>query len=470
MLLAIFLHLGLSAALQGSNFNVSKSVAAEYNCGPVCYDMLQKTNAEDLDVLGTAFDFDFYNTASNFTNSEPGDLLKMEAMDPRRFSSDIPWGATYYRIQYTSIDIDGHKVPVTGFIAIPFIPNTYSNNTDKKVYRTIAYAHGTLGLFHGCAPSTSPKLYDYQSWSTLVAQGYAIVATDYSGLGNNHTQHKYITLPEHANDIFYSVVAAKKAFPNNLSDEWLSIGHSQGGGAVWKLAESDLIRSNEAKKAGRYLGTVSIAPVTKVYDMAVLAAKTVFNDPKQIHKWVITGEVALIGIAVKRLIPSYNMSIYGDVLRKRIELSELTQGCSLNMMGMTVDLDVNEILSPKDLWQENIFQQFQSLTGAGQGHLQQPMLVIQGLNDTAVLPDSTVSTYHESCTIGNAIQLKLFNDLDHTTVIPASAPLFIDWINTRFNNGARATHASTGACSQETFPAWDANHMNAPKEADELEL
>lgn len=52
-----------------------------------------------------------------------------------------------------------------------------------------------------------------------------------------------------------------QTFPNDLTREWVSIGHSQGGGAAYELSEYKLVQDDSRG----YLNDVSIAPITKLY-------------------------------------------------------------------------------------------------------------------------------------------------------------------------------------------------------------
>lgn len=68
------------------------------------------------------------------------------------------------------------------------------------------------------------------------------MAPDYAGLGvhkdatGEPITHQYLACPSHVNDIFYGVKAAQQAFPE-LSQNFVVIGHSQGGGAAWAVAQ-----------------------------------------------------------------------------------------------------------------------------------------------------------------------------------------------------------------------------------------
>lgn len=131
-------------------------------------------------------------------------------------SGSVPKGITAYRIQYTSVDFFGNAIPVTGSVAF-----LYANRTNGRLFKTVAWAHGTSGVFKGCAPSVMSSLYEYSNWSYLIERGYAVTATDYAGLSNNYASHPYITLPAHTNNVFYSVIAARKLFGASLTTKWM---------------------------------------------------------------------------------------------------------------------------------------------------------------------------------------------------------------------------------------------------------
>ncbi|KAJ4132033.1 hypothetical protein NW765_013845 [Fusarium oxysporum] len=185
------------------------------------------------------------------------------------------------------------------FVAFPQAPPTWS----PKKYLLVAYAHGTIGLYKGCAPSAGPGLFDYKSWSLITQRGYAVVATDYARLGNNYTDHKYCTYPAHANDIYYSVVADKKAFYPKLSNEW------------------ELRSSKGSATSGKFVGTVSISPGPKIRDIVYWSINNVLPEPNY-RDYVVTAELLYVKLALKRFSPSFNISrIVAPALQKRLELA-----------------------------------------------------------------------------------------------------------------------------------------------------
>jgi pimeloyl-ACP methyl ester carboxylesterase len=441
-------------AISASNFNVSSSTLRTLGCDPTCQVIFEAAEKEDVQLFGTDFNFTFYATAHNFSGSSPGDLLKIEAVNASDL--DVVAGMSVYRFQYTSRDLDGSLVPATGFIGIPFT----SLREDRK-YPVVAYAHGTIGLFVGCPPSTTTNLYDYSSWSLLVQNGYAIVAPDYAGLGNNYTQHKYLSFPAHASDLYHGMLAARKAFPHAFTDKWASVGHSQGGGAVWKLSESDLVKTG---RAGQYVGTVALAPASRIYDMTVLAAKTILQSAEY-ALYDVTYESLMLPIALQRAIPSIDLSFFSLKFLNRVEIAKIAQSCYTGYLSLGYGLKPTEIFADVAAIDDNAdFQIWQRMMSPANGSsATQPILIIQGGNDTAVLPQITIESYHDACQFGNEAHLRLYPGMDHSDVLTASSPEWLSFLQDRFTN-----KRSIGTCTRITRHPFDSAHMFTESEVSQI--
>ncbi|KAJ3498909.1 hypothetical protein NLG97_g762 [Lecanicillium saksenae] len=466
------LYLG-AVATQVANFNISREAAEAHDCGAVCQKRLDLTIPADVTAVGRDFDVDFYATAANFsrTSSTPGDVLKFEGIDPKTLSID--GGAAAYRFQYVSLDADGSAVPVTGFIAFPFTPHLPPAHDGEAParYRLAAFAHGTIGIFYGCAPSNSPSLYDYGSWQPALQRGYAIVATDYAGLGNNETTHKYLYLPAHASDIYYSVVAARKLFGDRLTKEWVSFGHSQGAGAAWKLAESTYVRGDAS-----YLGTVAVAPSTyaasQIFDSQTDAATGGGNSSSSTPAGV--GFLPLIPTAVQRVIPSYNESILAPTLRNRVAMVERAQLCLEGVLGLTLDLNMTQIASIEGALRDRpTLLKWQNMSAPAQGDLSPaPILVIQGQRDSAIRWKSTVEAWERSCAAGNEVHLRLLPTQGHRPSLSAGAPEWLAWLDQQFDKaGADAAPGACKAprqkkCTKFTREPFNTEYVRAPTDVD----
>ncbi|KAF7900870.1 hypothetical protein EAF00_003091 [Botryotinia globosa] len=407
-----------SATGQAINFNISAAELQAYGCNASCQAILSYANAADLETVGTEFDFDFYNTPDNFSSSDPGDLLKLQPVDSSTLTT--PDGIATFRFQYTSVDLDGTIVPSSGFIAFPF-----ASPANGSQFPLVAYAHGTIGVHRGCAPSSSPSLFDYSSWVPLMYNGYAVVATDYAGLGNNFTLHKYTAFTAHANDLFYSVQAARKAFPGMFTKDWASVGHSQGGGAVWKLSEHPLVQ----KHSSGYLGTVAISPASKLYDMLVEIFEQIIPRP-DFHQFVVTAELGQLIYGLKATYPNYTTPFLADGMRKRLELADMMQSCTLASMGLSLDLPRDQYtvanVTPAT---DEFLKQFQDANAPAQGaSASKPILIIQGWNDTSILPQTTLDSFQATVNAGNVAYLKRYPGLDHSATIASSTPLWLNYL------------------------------------------
>ncbi|RKK69371.1 hypothetical protein BFJ69_g12795 [Fusarium oxysporum] len=301
------------------------------------------------------------------------------------------------------------------FVAFPQAPPTWS----PKKYPLVAYAHGTIGLYKGCAPSAGPGLFDYKSWSLITQRGYAVVATDYARLGNNYTDHKYCTYPAHANDVYYSVVAAKKAFYPKLSNEWVSVGHSQGGSTVWKLAVKELRSSKGSATSGKYVGTVSISPGPKIRDIVYWSINNVLPKPNY-RDYVVTAELLYVTLALKRFSPSFNISrIVAPALQKRLELAESIPDLLSDAKNQVDDNDITK-------WQDRT-------SPVSGGVATEPLMVVQGLGDTSVVLEKTIEAYREACKNKDyEVHLRLYSLQDHSATVVSSSAEWFDWVQDRF--------------------------------------
>jgi len=140
-----------------------------------------------------------------------------------------------YLILYKQVGVDGRMVPVSGIVSIP------DGAAPKAGYPVITYAHGTTGIADQCAPSrdTGPSSGANEADTgiapllhTWIKDGYAVVRTDYEGLGTPGV-HPYLIGRSEGDGVLDIVLAARRLDPN-LSNRMLISGHSQGGqAALW---------------------------------------------------------------------------------------------------------------------------------------------------------------------------------------------------------------------------------------------
>ncbi|MCV7114546.1 prolyl oligopeptidase family serine peptidase [Mycolicibacterium setense] len=151
-----------------------------------------------------------------------GTLIEAVPLDPEL---SVPGAASAYRILYSTVD--QHDSPALSTAAV-LIPH---GEAPEGGWPTIAWAHGTVGLGDDCAPSAQPRsARDAQYLTHWLDQGYAVVGSDYAGLGTPGLM-SYLNSVATAHSVVDSVIAMHH-MELPLSPRWAIVGQSQGGGAA----------------------------------------------------------------------------------------------------------------------------------------------------------------------------------------------------------------------------------------------
>lgn len=241
---------------------------------------------------------EFYTPPDPLPPGRPGDLIRTEpsplVLEPSGQLGAIM--ATGTRIMYRSTDSHGNPMAVTGTYFEPY--NAWPGAGPRPL---IVYGPGTQGLGDQCAPSRqfnqgihfSPFLdlaFNYEELfvATLVARGFAIVMTDYQGLGTPGV-HTYVNRVAEADAMLDAGRAAMRLPGTSLDPHgpmalW---GYSQGGGASAAAVELAPEYAPELNIVGAFAG----APP------ADLKEQIPFTDGSVL--------VGLIGYALNSVMASY---------------------------------------------------------------------------------------------------------------------------------------------------------------------
>lgn len=165
-------------------------------------------------------------------------------------SASVP-GATTHLVLYRSVGASGEPVAVSGTVTIPDRPAPAGG------WPVLSWGHGTTGTADACAPSRGvlPGTANFytglmaQVYGDYVERGYAVVATDYEGLGTPGP-HPYL-MGESAGRAMTDIVSAARELDDGVSGTWLAAGHSQGGQAALFTAAS----------VGEYGGDLDLAGI-----------------------------------------------------------------------------------------------------------------------------------------------------------------------------------------------------------------
>jgi hypothetical protein len=165
----------------------------------------------------------FYTPPSPLPGGAPGDIIWC-----RPVTSPAP-GSQAWQILYRSSDVNGQPTAISGTVFVPTAP--YSGTRP-----VMAYSPGTQGWGDQCAPSREIAANDFDEQfavSNLLAKGWAVVVTDYPGLGTPGGEAYNVGIPEG-----YGVLDSLRA-ATRLPGAGLSTGapmgiegYSQGGSAA----------------------------------------------------------------------------------------------------------------------------------------------------------------------------------------------------------------------------------------------
>ncbi|AKS35044.1 alpha/beta hydrolase family protein [Mycolicibacterium goodii] len=151
-----------------------------------------------------------------------GTLIQSVPLDP---ALSVAGAERAYRILYSTVD--QHDSPAVSTAAV-FVPR---GPVPDGGWPVIAWAHGTVGLGDDCAPSAQPRsARDNEYLTHWLDQGYAVVGSDYAGLGTPGLM-SYLNSVATAHSVVDSVIAMHQ-MDLPLSPEWAIVGQSQGGGAA----------------------------------------------------------------------------------------------------------------------------------------------------------------------------------------------------------------------------------------------
>ncbi|WP_436500738.1 lipase family protein [Actinokineospora sp. HUAS TT18] len=197
----------------------------------------------------------FYATPTSLP-TENGDIVRSEPsifyLDPVKL---IKIDANVQRIMYRTTDRLGKPIAVTGTVITP--KSAWFGLGERPL---VAYAAGTQGMADECAPSRQLSVgseYEGPFVEGLITRGYAVVLTDYQGLGTEG-DHTYMNRVVQGRAVLDSLRAAQRLTAADVPDNGpVAIhGYSQGGGAAAAAAELAPTYAGELKLKGVSAGAV----------------------------------------------------------------------------------------------------------------------------------------------------------------------------------------------------------------------
>jgi pimeloyl-ACP methyl ester carboxylesterase len=337
----------------------------------------------------------FYGAPQPLPRGKPGELIRSEPFD----QYDLPFVVTV-RILYHSQSASGADVAASGVVLTP------AGEPPSGGWPMIAWAHAFSGAARQCAPSLARNLDYGPSFAMWIGLGYAVVVTDYAGLGSD-VRNAVMDMHSNANDVVNAVKAARAAVPH-LAEKWVALGDSEGAAAVVALDEAE----SEVRDPG-YLGSVALSGVADVKDVH-----------ERLAKGIDRGRLALLTYGVKTVTPQFEAR---DMLNPKGMLfyDQIAQVCGSPASSS------DDLL--KAGWESNPFvQQFFSNNRVGEKRTAAPLLVITGEADPIFPVDLVASAVNRMCKQGDRVQFDRYPALSRFQIPGETVTEQTSWIRERF--------------------------------------
>lgn len=359
---------------------LAPSIAAELPTGPEWGDM-------DLSP--------FYRWGDSIPKA-PGALLREEPLPLQR---EMTAAVEATRILYTSIDQrwQSGNVPVSGTLFLPV------GQPPQGGWPLVSWGHGTLGTADACAPSwTGFRERDAVYLNRWLEEGFAVVATDYQGLGGPGP-HPYSHWQSEGASVLDAIRAARAARPGEISSNVIIAGQSQGGGAA--LGAAMLARDYAGELT--ILGAISTAPNSTFPDGPVSVGPRVSS--------VMFLAFATGGLRESNLRIEDLLTPVGD------EVLQVTHaGCTRDVGVKMHELGIE---APTDLLAislDDLMDSYVPLTNMPLQTTGMPLLIATGLADDTIIPVRQYAVASALCAADNTVQWQSYEGLGHDGVLHGS--------------------------------------------------
>jgi pimeloyl-ACP methyl ester carboxylesterase len=343
----------------------------------------------------------FYETPEPLPAGKPGELIRTE----QAYDYHLSYEASTFRILYHSRSPRGEDVAVSGAVLVP------DGAPPTGGWPVIAWAHDFVGSARECAPSLTRNLNEGPLLSMYASLGYAVVASDYAGLGTNFP-HTAFDTRSNALDLIYSIPAARAALPQ-LGKRWVVAGYSQGANVAVGVAEavSEMGDSN-------FLGAVSVAGVAEPEEMFNRFAR----GPDQ-------PMLVFLAQGIKTIFPEFRVE---EILTEKAMTlyRSISHVCEVRLGPTVVQTELvksgwENSPSVKKFWERNRL---------GWKPAYGPLLVISGDADPVGPAELTARAVTQLCEQKDRVLFVRYPGLNTSGVLGNSVSEQISWIKARFSD------------------------------------
>ncbi len=351
-------------------------------------------------TLGDSRLSDFYQYSQPL--SAPGKLLRQE---PLTKTQSNPGAGANIRLLYSSTDgLDGRKtLPVSGVLFLP------SGKIPEGGFPLMAWTHGTVGIADICAPSWNGRQQqDRDHLEFWLNNGYAVVASDYQGLGTAGTHPYLATRPAAYSNL--DIIRAVQSADFPVSDAVVLFGQSQGAGAAVATAAYAPDYAPDVKVIG------AVATGVPYFSPKALIALQDARPRDRFDPMLAYNMLALT--LVQRTNPDFVLSDYvSDAVLPIARSVENT--CHKDVKAKVVAEKLTYNRAFKKSPSAHLITAFGKM-GFPTLKFSVPIFVGTGGKDKDTPPRMQAAFTKRACQAGSTIVSVLYPDLDHKAVVPGS--------------------------------------------------
>jgi len=329
----------------------------------------------------------------------PGTLLRQE---PLTEDQNVPSAAIGTRLLYASSNglLVGEPVIVSGALFLP------QGEPPERGWPLLLWSHGTVGIADKCAPTwTGYVPFHDEHLSQWLSEGYAIVASDYQGLGTEGTHPYLATQPAAYSNLDVIRAVQSGGFP--VSERVVLAGQSQGAGAAISTAGHAPDYAPELDIRG------VIATGVPFFTPDALIAVQDARPNDLVDPMLGYNFLALT--LVEQIDPEFQLEDY--VSEEALPLARsVTNICNRDMRAKITEAGLTynktfETPPTEPLKQAFALMQFPSL------QVSVPVFVGVGSDDRDTPPRMQAGFVKAACNAGSTIEAHLFKGFDHLTVL-----------------------------------------------------
>jgi len=328
------------------------------------------------------------------------------------------------RLLYTSTDgiRNDRIVAVSGVLYMP------KGEPPPGGWPLLAWTHGTVGIADSCAPSWNGRQAQDEAYlNHFLAQGFAIVASDYQGLGTKGAHPYLASRPAAYSNL--DIIRAVQREPFNVSSEVILIGQSQGAGAA-------VASAGYASTYASELGVIGVvATGVPFFVPAIFEAMERLRNPEKPDP--LLGYSFFAMTLAEQLNAGFSMSDY--VSEKVMPIaSRVDDVCYREMKERVTEAGLTYSESFKESPRQALFESFEAMSYPTLA-FDVPIFVGTGGRDRDTPPKMQRMLISKMCEAGTPVLSKFYPDLDHRGVVPGATADVLDFVRSRFAGAAIET-------------------------------